>query len=84
MDFYSNPESQKIESGELHQKIEDTVYQLNIWRSVNDIQVQAGEEGFKRILDNSETILQDYQEISVPYKSRAWTIHLKYPIVLFS
>ena len=40
---------------------------------MNDIQVQAGEEGFKRILNNIDKILKDYSEISVPYKSRAWT-----------
>lgn len=46
---------------------------INIWRSVNDIQVQAGEEGFKRIIDNIENILKDCKEIIVPYKTRAWT-----------
>ena len=46
---------------------------MNIWRSVNDIQVQAGEEGFKRILDNINNMLKGHEEVSVPYKSRAWT-----------
>ncbi len=46
---------------------------MNIWRSVNDIRVQAGEEGFQRILENIEDILKDRDEIAVPYKSRAWT-----------
>lgn len=46
---------------------------MNIWRSVNDIRVQAGEDCFQRILRNIEDILRDYSEISVPYKSRAWT-----------
>lgn len=46
---------------------------LNIWRSVNDIRVQAGEEGFQRILYHIEQILKDENEIAVPYKSRAWT-----------
>lgn len=46
---------------------------MNIWRSVNDIRVQAGEDGFRRILKNIEIILKDYNEISVPYRSRAWT-----------
>ena len=49
---------------------------MNIWRSVNDIQVQAGKEGFQRILKNIETIIHDYNEISVPYKSRAWTAQI--------
>lgn len=47
---------------------------MNIWRSVNDIRVQAGEERFQKILSNIEDILKDYSEISVPYKSRAWTM----------
>lgn len=46
---------------------------LNIWRSVNDIRVQAGEDGFRRIMDNIGMILKDYNEIAVPYKARAWT-----------
>lgn len=46
---------------------------LNIWRSVNDIRVQAGEDGFRRIMDNIEQILKDQDEIVVPYKARAWT-----------
>lgn len=47
---------------------------MNIWRSVNDIRVQAGEDGFRRILKNIENILAGYSKISVPYKSRAWTV----------
>ncbi len=46
---------------------------MNIWRSVNDIQAQAGEEGFKQILSNIEEILGDRTEIAVPYKARSWT-----------
>lgn len=49
---------------------------LNIWRSVNDIQVQAGEKGFQRIMDNIGHILKDYEEIAVPYKARAWTVRV--------
>lgn len=47
---------------------------MNTWRSVNDIQVQAGPEGFQRILANIEKIIQDMDEIEVPYCSRAWTV----------
>lgn len=50
---------------------------MNIWRSVNDIQVQAGEQKFKRIMENIQKILADCSEISVPYKSRAWTMRVK-------
>lgn len=47
---------------------------MNTWKSVNDIQVQAGEEGFLRILGKIEEIIQDLDEIEVPYRSRAWTV----------
>ena len=47
---------------------------MGIWRSVNDIQVQAGERKFKEILKNIEEIIKPYDEIVVPYKSRAWTV----------
>lgn len=46
---------------------------MNIWRSVNDIQVQAGEEAFARILKNIEDFLHSRKEIAVPYKTKAWT-----------
>ncbi len=46
---------------------------INIWRSVNDVRVQAGERKFQNILKNIEAFLSDCNEISVPYKSRAWT-----------
>lgn len=57
----------------MHEEIMTKERYINIWRSVNDIQVQAGVDGFNRILQNIENILKDYDEISVPYKSRAWT-----------
>lgn len=59
-----------------HEEIMTKERYMNIWRSVNDIQVQAGEEGFKRIINNIEILLKDHNEIAVPYKSRAWTIQL--------
>lgn len=57
----------------MHDELMSKERYMNIWRSVNDIRVQAGEEGFRRILENIGDILKDYSEISVPYKSRAWT-----------
>ncbi|MDE7417585.1 MAG: class I SAM-dependent methyltransferase [Lachnospiraceae bacterium] len=58
----------------MHDELMSKERYMNIWKSVNDIRVQAGEDGFQRILDNIEDILKDYSEISVPYKSRAWTV----------
>ncbi|MDE6054911.1 MAG: hypothetical protein K2G55_14390, partial [Lachnospiraceae bacterium] len=60
----------------MHDEIMSKERYMNIWRSVNDIRVQAGEEGFQRILKNIENILCDCSEISVPYKSRAWTVQV--------
>lgn len=47
---------------------------LGAWRSVNDIQAQAGPERFEKIMKNIEDIIAPYSEIVVPYKSRAWTV----------
>ena len=47
---------------------------MGVWRSVNDIRVQAGEELFKEILEKISEIIQPYDEIIVPYRSRAWTV----------
>ena len=50
---------------------------MNIWKSVNDIQVQAGEEGFQRILKGIDERLEEMNEIEVPYLARAWTVRAK-------
>ena len=47
---------------------------IGVWRSVNDIRVQAGEELFKQILEKICEIIQPYEKIIVPYRSRAWTV----------
>lgn len=47
---------------------------MNTWKSVNDIQVQAGEEGFQRILGKIEKIIENLDEIEIPYLSRSWTV----------
>lgn len=47
---------------------------LGAWRSVNDIRVQAGEEGFAKILDLIQREIEPYSSIEVPYKTRAWTV----------
>ncbi len=47
---------------------------LGVWRSVNDIRVQAGEEKFALILTKIAEIISPYENIVVPYRSRAWTV----------
>ena len=50
---------------------------MNIWKSVNDIRVQAGEESFQRILKGIEEKLEGMDEIAVPYRARSWTVRAK-------
>lgn len=57
-----------------HQEIMSKERYMGVWRSVNDIQVQAGEKNFKKILHNIEEMISPYKEVIVPYKSRAWTV----------
>ena len=46
---------------------------LDTWRSVNDIQVQAGPERFARILEAIREEIATLPEIVVPYRTRSWT-----------
>jgi len=57
-----------------HEEIMSKDRYLGVWRSVNDIQVQAGETKFLQILKNIEQMIESYDKIVVPYKSRAWTV----------
>ena len=50
---------------------------LGAWRSVNDIQVQAGPERFEKILLAIADEIKDLNEIAVPYKTRAWTVRVR-------
>ena len=56
-----------------HEEIMTKERYLNIWRSVNDIRVQAGEDNFAEILDEIAAVIAPLPEVVVPYKSRAWT-----------
>ena len=47
---------------------------IGVWRSVNDIQSQAGAKRFEKIIKNIKEIIEPLPEIVVPYKSRAWTV----------
>lgn len=46
---------------------------MGAWRSVNDIQAQAGPRKFAEILDAIQEEIANLNHISVPYKTRAWT-----------
>jgi len=47
---------------------------MGIWRSVNDIQVQAGPEKFGRILRRIEKTIEPLDQIEAPYMARSWTV----------
>jgi SAM-dependent methyltransferase len=45
---------------------------LGAWRSVNDIQAQAGPERFAQIMAAIERETQGMERIEMPYRTRAW------------
>jgi ubiquinone/menaquinone biosynthesis C-methylase UbiE len=47
---------------------------IGAWRSVNDIQAQAGPQVFEKIITAIEEEIADLDEVIVPYKTRAWTV----------
>jgi|APSaa5957512535_1039671.scaffolds.fasta_scaffold95052_1 ubiquinone/menaquinone biosynthesis C-methylase UbiE len=47
---------------------------LGIWRSVNDVQQQAGPERFQRFLDYIEDRLSDHDEVDAVYQTRLWAV----------
>jgi ubiquinone/menaquinone biosynthesis C-methylase UbiE len=57
-----------------HEEIKPVESYLGAWRSVNDIQAQAGPERFERILNMIEHEIKGNVLVSVPYRSRSWTI----------
>ncbi|MDR0662324.1 MAG: class I SAM-dependent methyltransferase, partial [Holosporales bacterium] len=46
---------------------------IGAWRSVNDIQVQAGPDNFQKILKAITDKVSSLDVIEVPYKMRSWT-----------
>ena len=57
----------------MHDKLMSKNRYMDIWHFANAIQVQAGEEGFKKILSNVEKLLEGNDGIYVPYRARTWT-----------
>lgn len=50
---------------------------LGAWRSVNDIQAQAGPVIFEDIMSTIEKMISGMNEVVVPYKTRAWVASRK-------
>ncbi|HZG04582.1 MAG TPA: class I SAM-dependent methyltransferase [Streptomyces sp.] len=49
-------------------------HHLGLWRSVNDVRSQLGEEKFARFLDHVERRLAHVETVEVTYLSRAWAV----------
>lgn len=47
---------------------------IGAWHSVNDIQAQAGQKRWHRILSMIESKISHLDEIEIPYKIRAWSV----------
>lgn len=54
-------------------EIMDKARYLGAWHSVNDIQAQAGEQRWKKILEMIESKISGLETLEIPYKIRAWT-----------
>jgi ubiquinone/menaquinone biosynthesis C-methylase UbiE len=50
---------------------------LGIWKSVNDVRTQAGEERFAELLDYIRDQTRGISHIEVEYKTRAWIARVK-------
>ena len=57
-----------------HEAVMSQERYMGAWRSVNDIQVQAGEELFQKVLEMIEFEISGMDQIVVPYLSRAFTV----------
>lgn len=47
---------------------------LGAWRSVNDIQAQAGKDRFEKIMNMISKEIHSMHEVKVTYRTRAWTV----------
>ncbi|KAF6628188.1 class I SAM-dependent methyltransferase [Paenibacillus polymyxa] len=53
---------------------------IGAWRSVNDIQSQAGTEIFEAIIKEISMILSEQDYVRAPYRSRSWTVRSTKPV----
>jgi len=49
---------------------------MGAWRSVNDIQAQAGPERFAEIMAMIESEIEALDEVIMPYLTRSWTVRV--------
>lgn len=60
-----------------HEEVMSKERYMGVWRSVNDIQVQAGQDKFNKIISDIEYRIKGLDRITVPYRTRAWTVQAK-------
>lgn len=58
---------------------QSTQQYLGVWRSVNDVQVQLGPEGFQRFLDYAEQRITPDGGVDTLYLTRAWAARRRGP-----
>lgn len=83
--YISNIEEELLSTGQFkdlvfmeasHEVVMSKERYIGAWRSVNDIQVQAGSERFERIISDIQEFIKNEETIRVPYKTRAWTVQV--------
>ncbi|MEU4898275.1 class I SAM-dependent methyltransferase [Streptomyces sp. NPDC044780] len=55
-----------------HQVSQTVEEYIGVWRSVNDVRVQLGEEKFERFLDYARDRIGDARTVETTYLTRAW------------
>jgi ubiquinone/menaquinone biosynthesis C-methylase UbiE len=60
-----------------HDLVMDRSRYIGVWRSVNDVQSQAGPKRFRQIVEGIEELLGERDQVLVPYLTRAWTVQKK-------
>lgn len=69
----SSPHFEDVVSLEAEHSVEQSREEyLGVWRSVNDVRVQAGEETFAKFMAYVEERLADVPSLRVTYSTRAW------------
>lgn len=57
-----------------HTELQSPERYIGLWKSVNDVRVQAGEERFARFIDHIQNVTKDTPVIEAEYLTRAWIV----------
>lgn len=70
----ASPRFSSVVYTESHHVIQMSVERyITVWRSVNDVRVQLGEESFAKFLEYLHTRLENIKTIDATYLTRAWS-----------